>query len=279
MTVLHDDDWWEPTYLSSLVAVLDADPEVGLACCATVLDDEHGRTTPWPFPLGAGRHDGVLETLLREDWFLLLNATMWRREVWAGPARQWSELCCADLQLFLSAADAGWALYYLPTPLAHWAQHRGQSGAERGVGPRVGSGKRRSRLLGRVARRTTGGPGRALQRATGALAPPASPGPCCWRDEALRRVSPSKAALALARESDLVPTDLPGLRRLSFASHLPPFAVRTGVGLKRVGMAQLMPVASHQITARRLGVRPLSGAKHVGWSVMRIAVVNALTPA
>ncbi|HVA02342.1 MAG TPA: glycosyltransferase [Acidimicrobiales bacterium] len=233
MTVLHDDDWWEPTYLSSLVAVLDADPEVGLACCATVLDDERGRTSPWPFPLSAGRHDGVLETLLREDWFLLLNATMWRREVWAGPARQWSELCCADLQLFLSAADAGWALYYLPTPLAHWAQHRGQSGAERG--PDHGLGVADDVLAfwdGWLE-------GRPVPQAVLSNGPRAR-----WRLRQARALLLAgrtgeariaiKGALALARGSDLARTELPRLRRLSFASHLPPFAVRTVVGLKRV---------------------------------------------
>src|SRR5580658_9911228 len=38
VAILHDDDWWEPSYLSSLVAVLDADPTLGMACCATVVD-------------------------------------------------------------------------------------------------------------------------------------------------------------------------------------------------------------------------------------------------
>src|ERR1700681_2597190 len=89
LTVLHDDDWWEPSFLSSLVSVLEADPHVGLACCDTVLDDGHGGTSPWPVPLSPGRHDHVLESLLREEWFLLPNSTMWRREVWTGPAREW----------------------------------------------------------------------------------------------------------------------------------------------------------------------------------------------
>ena len=41
--------------------------------------------------------------------------------------------CVAPIsQFFLSAADAGWGLYYLPDPLAHWVQHREQSGAWRG---------------------------------------------------------------------------------------------------------------------------------------------------
>ena len=98
VAVLHDDDWWEPSYLSSLIAVLDSDPEVGLACCATVLDHGDGVTSPWPFPLSAGRHDDVVNVLLREDWFLLPISTIWRKELWTGPAREWPELSCADLQ-------------------------------------------------------------------------------------------------------------------------------------------------------------------------------------
>ena len=132
MAVMHDDDWWEPSYLSSLVAVMDADPEIGMACCTTVVDYGPDGTSMWPIPLKSGRHDDVVDILLREEWFLLPISTMWRKEVWAGPARAWPELCCGDLQLFLSAADTGWALYYLPEPLAHWVQHSGQSGAWRG---------------------------------------------------------------------------------------------------------------------------------------------------
>ena len=107
-------------------------PTLGMACCATVVDFGPGETLRWPVPLNAGRHDNVIGVLLREEWFLLPISTMWRGQLWAGPARQWPALCCADLQLFLSIADAGWGLYYLAEPLAHWVQHSGQSGAWRG---------------------------------------------------------------------------------------------------------------------------------------------------
>lgn len=137
MAVLHDDDWWEPGYLAALVAALESDPESGFACCATVVDRSEGAgrvsTVPWPLPLAPGQHRDPLVELLANDWFLLPSSTIWRSEVWKGPAREWPEdLCCADMQLFLSGAEAGWALSVVDAPLAHWVQHTGQSTSERG---------------------------------------------------------------------------------------------------------------------------------------------------
>lgn len=232
MAVMHDDDWWEPSYLSSLVAVMEADPEVGMACCATVVDYGSDGTRQWPVPLAAGRHDNVVDILLREEWFLLPISTMWRRELWTGPARQWPELVCADLQFFMSAADAGWALYYLPRPLAHWVQHREQSGAWRGSDHGLGVADDvlafwDQWLEGRPAPQAAlADRQRArwhLRRARALILAGRAP-------EARSAVG---RAAALRRASSLDRKDLPGLRRLSVASHLPALAVRAGVGLKR----------------------------------------------
>jgi hypothetical protein len=136
LAVLHDDDWWDPRYLSTMVAALDADPAVGVACSAVSRDVEGGSRrlpAPWPIPFDPGRNDDVLPVLLREEWFLLPTACVWRRQVWSGQAREWHlDLRTTELQLFLSAAEAGWSFYYHPEPLAHWVQHPGQSGAPRG---------------------------------------------------------------------------------------------------------------------------------------------------
>jgi len=226
VTVQHDDDWWEPGYLSSLVAVLDSDPEIGLACCATLLD-HGGRQELWPFPLRPGRHEHVLGDLLREEWFLLLNATMWRREVWAGPARQWPDLCCGDLQLFLSAADADWPLFYLPEPLAHWVQHAEQSGAWRGSDHGLGVA---DDVLAFWDRWLEGRPQSQVeltgrQRARWHLR----------RARALLLAGrPAEAREAINDASRATGSDLPGLWRLKLASRLPPLAVRGAIGTKRL---------------------------------------------
>ncbi|HEY5025193.1 MAG TPA: glycosyltransferase family 2 protein [Acidimicrobiales bacterium] len=232
VAILHDDDWWEPKYLSSLVAVLEADPALGMACCATVVDFGPGGTMRWPVPLSAGRHDNVIDVLLREEWFLLPISTMWRGQLWEGPARQWPALCCADLQLFLSIADAGWDLYYLPEPLAHWVQHSGQSGAWRGSDLGLGVADDvlafwddwlQGRADAEVALATRQRARWHLRRARALILAGRAP-------EARASVG---RAVAMARASALDRRELPGLVQLSVASRLPAAAVRAGVGLKR----------------------------------------------
>jgi glycosyltransferase involved in cell wall biosynthesis len=233
VAVMHDDDWWEPSYLSSLVSVLDANPRMGMACCATVVDYGHGDTSPWPMPVAPGAHDRIIETLLREEWFLLPISTVWRSELWTGPARAWPELCCSDLQLFLSIADAGWGLYYLPEPLAHWVQHRGQSGAWRGADHGLGVAddvlafwdlwlEDRPPELVALSNRT-----RARWHLRRARALVLSGRSAEARAEVRR-------AAALGRVSALDPTELPGLRQLRLATRLPNGLARGAVALKRM---------------------------------------------
>ena len=224
VTVQHDDDWWEPTYLSAMARVLDGDDGVGMACCATVLDHGDERRA-WPFPLAPGRHDDVLPTLLREEWFLLINATMWRRQSWSGAARQWPDLRCGDLQLFLSIAEAGWALHFTPEPLAHWVQHDEQSGAWRGSDHGLGvaddvlafwAGWLSGRPEGYVALT-------ASQRARWHLR----------RARALILGGRPADARAAVRAASTACAATPGTRRLWLASHLPSGVVTGAVRLKR----------------------------------------------
>jgi glycosyltransferase involved in cell wall biosynthesis len=225
MTVLHDDDWWEPDYLSTLVHVLDADPAVGMAYCGTLLDLD-GRHKAWPVPLTPGRHDHILEEMLREEWFMLIIATIWRREVWTGAARQWPDLRCADLQLFLSAADAGWPLFYVPEALAHWSQHSEQSGAWRGTDHGLGvaddvlafwDGWLAGRPEAQVALTQNQRDRWHMRRARALLLAGRS----------------SDARAALDRVSRNTAGDLPGLRQLSLASRLPTTVIRSALRIKR----------------------------------------------
>jgi glycosyltransferase involved in cell wall biosynthesis len=135
LAVLHDDDWWEPTYVASMVAALEASATIGVATCDIRRDIAGTRRAagPWPIPLQPGRNDDVLDLLVREEWFLLPTSSMWRREVFQGAARAWPlHLHVSELQMYLSAAEDGWAFSYVPEPLAHWVQHDSQSASHRG---------------------------------------------------------------------------------------------------------------------------------------------------
>jgi hypothetical protein len=227
LAVLHDDDRWEPTFLSRLVAVLERHPDIAMACCGVVLDRGVGDDTEvWPTPLRPGRNDDLLELVLAEEWFLLLDAVIWRREVWGGPARQWPDLCCGDLQFFLSAVEARWPLYFLDTALTAYSMHRGQSGAWRG--PDAGlavaddvltfwDGWLRGRPDRLVALTTRQRARWHLRRARALLLAGRTP----------------DARDAVARAEALGGSDLPDLRRLKLAIALPNPLVRGAVALKR----------------------------------------------
>jgi hypothetical protein len=228
MAVLHDDDRWEPEYLARLVAVLDRHDDVGVACCRVVLDRDPGDSggDEWPIALSPGRNEAVLDVLLAEEWFMLLSNVIWRRQVWAGPARRWPDLCCGDLQLFLSAAEAGWPFYYLDAGLMSYSVHRGQSGAWRGEDNGLGvaddvlafwEGWLRGRPESQVALN-------ARQRAR-------------WHLRRARALLLSgqtvEARQAVRRAEALGGSDLPDLRRLKLAAAVPNPVVRGAVALKR----------------------------------------------
>jgi len=228
MAVLHDDDRWEPEFLGRLVEVLDDDPEIGLACCAVVLDrgrgGDHGER--WPIALRAGRNDGLLEVLLGEEWFMLQGNAVWRRELWAGPARQWPELCCGDLQFFLSMAEAGWPVYYLDQVLMTYSMHLGQSGAWRGADSGLGvaedvlafwEGWLRGRLDAQVALTSLPRARWQLRRARALVL--------------AGRTADARRAVAAAQA--LGGPGLPQLRRLRLAVALPNPVVRGAVAFKR----------------------------------------------
>lgn len=236
LAVLHDDDHWDPAYLSTMVSAFDAHPDVGLVCCRTAVDrGSTGRGGElWPLPLAAGTVHDWLGTLLRHEWFMLLCSTMWRRAVWAGPARHWPDVRCGDLQLFLSAAEAGWDLYVLHDVLASYSQHHGQSGAWRGADNGLGvaddvlafwDGWLEGRPPGQIALTARPRARWHLRRARALLL-------CGRRDEA-------RAAVTEAER--LAGADLPDLRRLRFASRLPNSLVRGAVGLKRMAGELSLP--------------------------------------
>lgn len=224
LAVLHDDDRWEPDFLTRLVGVLDEQADIGLAFSRVVLDRGGGDDKElWPIPLRPGRSDDVLDVLLGEEWFLLLSNCVWRREVWAGPARQWPDLCCGDLQFFLSVAEAGWSLYFLDRVLMIYSVHRGQSGAWRGHDSGLGVADDVLALWDRWLE------GRSSSQAALAAGQRAR-----WHVRRARalllagRSADARGALVAAEA--LGGAELPDLRRLKLAAALPNPVVRGGGG-------------------------------------------------
>jgi glycosyltransferase involved in cell wall biosynthesis len=235
MAVLHDDDWWEPTYLASMVEVLESDPSVGVVTCdirRDIAGDSH-TAGAWPVPLRPGRNAEPLDLLVREEWFLLPTSSMWRREVWQGDARAWPlDLHASELQLYLSAAEKGWAFYYLPTCLAHWVQHNEQwtthLGGDYGLAVAddvleywdrwLNDRPERYALLSRRQRANT-----QLRRA-----------------RALLLLGDRDAAReALSNAKRLVGTGGDGYARLAVAVRLPTPVIRAGITAKRSAMRAL----------------------------------------
>jgi hypothetical protein len=211
------------------LAVLDADPTVGVAYCAKVLDDgfsDGKHPTRWPSALSPGRHESVYHQLLSEEWFLLPSSSLWRRELWSGPAAHWSDLRCADLQFFLSVALDGWAFYYLEAPLAHFNQHSGQLGSSRQPDHGLAMADDVLAFWDRWLKdrppqeRTLNARVRANWHLRRALALLLS-----------GRLSEARADIEQARQ--LGGSDLPNLRRLAFAALLPTPLVQGGVAIKR----------------------------------------------
>jgi hypothetical protein len=158
---------------------------------------------------------------------MLLCSTMWRRELWTGPARQWPDLRCGDLQFFLSAAEAGWDLYFVDAALAYYSEHHGQSGASRGADNGLGVADDvlafwDGWLPGRPAAQV------ALTSSQRAL----------WHLRRARalllsgRRADARAAITEAARFGV--SDLPGLRPLRLAASIPNPVVRGAVALKRV---------------------------------------------
>ena len=232
MAVLHDDDWWEPTYLSSLVGVLESDAKVGLACSGTIVDRGENDSEPWPVAVSPGRHDDALDILLARG--VVPPARLHRvapRGVVGGGTRLARPVLCRPAVLHVRRRRR-LGLYYLPDMLYHWVQHDGQSGAWQGSDNGLGvaddvlafwegwlEGRPGSEVT-RAARQRA----RWQMRRARALVLAGRPGEARM---ALRR------ATALQRTAGLERRDLPGLRRLTVASRLPTPVVLNAIDLKR----------------------------------------------
>jgi glycosyltransferase involved in cell wall biosynthesis len=131
--LLDDDDRYLPGFLAATAAPLRADPNVGVAF-TNHLFDERGRQSVRSCHVAAGRHDRFLATLLREAP-VALSAALMRRETWEdGERRQpLSDDLPGDAVMWLRAAEAGWAFYYVDAPLMIYRVHGDQMTTDAGA--------------------------------------------------------------------------------------------------------------------------------------------------
>jgi glycosyltransferase involved in cell wall biosynthesis len=131
--LLDDDDRWLPGFLDQTVMRLDADPSVGIVFTNYYyFYGAEERLHTCRSSLASRRHEHFLPTLLRGDAHMIPSATLMRREVWEDGERRRPILdeASADGTMWIRAAEAGWAFYYIDAQLALYTVHPSQASAD-----------------------------------------------------------------------------------------------------------------------------------------------------
>jgi glycosyltransferase involved in cell wall biosynthesis len=129
-SLLMDDDLLLPGFLDATVPVLEADASIGVAytnnyyVCAP-------ETVERRCDLVGGRYQPFVEPLLRHAPAVPISAAIMRQEVW-HQVKPLPDLLSADLVMYLRAAIAGWAFYYIDEPLMSYRVHAGQQTGQPG---------------------------------------------------------------------------------------------------------------------------------------------------
>lgn len=122
--LLMDDDVLLPSFLSETVQALEADPSVGIAFTDNYFNVA-GERRPRGCSLPGGRHEDCVGIILRHRPLVPVSAALMRAEVWEQ-VRPLPDLLNADVVMHLRAAEAGWAFFYVDTPLMAYRVHAGQ---------------------------------------------------------------------------------------------------------------------------------------------------------
>lgn len=122
--LLMDDDVLLPGFLSETVRALEDDPSVGIAFTDHYFDVA-GERRLRGCSLAGGRHENCVEIILRHRPLVAVSAAVMRTDVWER-VRPLPDLLNADVVMHLRAAEAGWAFYYVDTPLMAYRVHAGQ---------------------------------------------------------------------------------------------------------------------------------------------------------
>jgi glycosyltransferase involved in cell wall biosynthesis len=126
LCLLDDDDRWLPGFLDQTIMRLDADASVGIVFTNFFyFYAAEERLHACRSSLASGRHEHFLPTLLRGEAPMPPSVTLMRREVWEDGERRHPILddAWADATMWIRAADAGWAFYFVDAPLALYTVH------------------------------------------------------------------------------------------------------------------------------------------------------------
>jgi len=123
-SLLMDDDLLLPGFLEATIPILEGDPSVGVAYTNNYFV-RGAEVVTRTCNLTGGRHQPFLASLLGHAPAVQISAAVIRAEVWAQ-VKPLPDLLSADLVMYLRAALAGWAFYYVDTPHMSYRVHSGQ---------------------------------------------------------------------------------------------------------------------------------------------------------
>jgi glycosyltransferase involved in cell wall biosynthesis len=189
--VLHDDDWWDPTFLATLSSALDQNGEAGFAfsdqtvvdagghedrSASDVMSARFGRAAMEP-----GLHASVLRRIFLTNPFPL-SATLFRQGAlhaigWVPPG---SGNAC-DMAMFVELGWLGYSAWYSASRLAFYRVHSGQTTAS---GHRHANSRQKAEWLDSFVRKALQDPGhlQALGCSAQMLAERAA---VAWREAAI----------------------------------------------------------------------------------------------
>jgi len=123
-SLLMDDDILLPGFLSAIVPILQADSTIGVAYSNNYFA-RGPELVARACDLPGGRHQPFLGPLLLHAPAVPISAAVMRGEVWEQ-VKPLPDLLSADLVMYLRAASAGWAFYYVDEPLMSYRVHADQ---------------------------------------------------------------------------------------------------------------------------------------------------------
>jgi glycosyltransferase involved in cell wall biosynthesis len=126
LAVLHDDDRHHPEYLERMTGVLEADSELGLACCDVWEVFPGGRRRRPGTSIPSGRYDDWLPLVFTHDFFIP-TSTVLRRCTWEQRrTKPWPDHPIGDIVLWYDAAADGTPMYWVGEALADYRRHEDQ---------------------------------------------------------------------------------------------------------------------------------------------------------